>query len=136
MHRGFLKIAAILAMISVLLGASGAHTLKKFLSKEVLEIFDTAVRYQFYHTIGIFLAAILYKDFVGKWMKIAGYSFLLGILLFSGSLYLLTYAKDTMNENLYWIGRITPLGGTCFLWGWISILVGVRESERRSQRNF
>jgi uncharacterized membrane protein YgdD (TMEM256/DUF423 family) len=87
MHQGFLKTAAILGALSVALGAFAAHSLKQLLPLEILQTFETAVRYQFYHVLALLATGILYKEFPVKLMKWAGYSFAAGILLFSGSLY-------------------------------------------------
>ena len=93
MHKIFLRIAAILGALSVILGAFAAHGLKQVLSADQLQVFETAVRYQFYHVFALLAAGILYAAFPGKFMKWAGYLFIAGMILFSGSLYLLCYVK-------------------------------------------
>lgn len=124
MHKGFLQTAAITGALAVLLGAFGAHGLKQVLSKANLEIFDTAVRYQFYHVFALLAAAILYKEFPVKQMKWAGYLFITGMVLFSGSLYLLCYIKqESLPYN--WVGAVTPFGGAAFVAGWILLLPAV-----------
>ena len=127
MHKGYLRTAAFIGALSVALGAFGAHGLKKIIDEHSLNIFETAVRYQFYHVFALALSAVLYKDFKNKLIEWAGFLFILGILFFSGSLYLLTY-KTAMNlEGLNWVGPVTPIGGTFFIAGWICLLLGVKK---------
>src|SRR5687768_3802324 len=111
MHRGFLVTAAIIGALSVVLGAFGAHALRKYVSAEAVGTFETGVRYQFYHCFALFIVGILYERFPLKWMSWSGYSFIIGILLFSGSLYLLTALHNTEQVGLKNLGIITPIGG-------------------------
>ena len=124
MHKGFLKTAAILGALSVALGAFAAHELKQILSADILQIFETAVRYHFYHVFALLATGILYAAFPGKLMKWAGYLFIIGIILFSGSLYLLCYAKHNALP-LNWLGAITPFGGAAFIAGWLMLFAAV-----------
>ena len=124
MHKGFLKIAALTGALSVMLGAFAAHGLKFLLSVDNLQVFETAVRYQFYHVFALLAAGILYKEFPGKLMRWAGNLFVAGIILFSGSLYLLCYVKHA-EMPLNWLGAITPFGGAAFIAGWIMLFLGV-----------
>lgn len=119
MNKLFLKTAAILGALSVALGAFGAHSLKRVVTAEKLQLYETAVRYQFYHVFALLAVAILYKEFPAKTMLWAGRLFICGIVLFSGSLYALTFAPD----NLKWLGAITPFGGAAFIAGWICLLI-------------
>jgi uncharacterized membrane protein YgdD (TMEM256/DUF423 family) len=125
MHKSFLQVAALLGAVSVALGAFGAHALKKAVPESALNIFETAVRYQFYHVFALVLVGILYRDFSNKWMIWAGNLYITGILLFSGSLYLLTYFKAVVKPNFDWVGAITPLGGLAFIGGWICMFMGI-----------
>jgi len=125
MHKGFIKTAAIFGALSVAIGAFAAHTLKGSISNYALEIFETAVKYQFYHVFGLLAVGILYSQFPSRTMKWAGYLFITGIILFSGSLYILTYVKAAVLPGYNWVGAITPLGGLCFIMGWIFIFVGL-----------
>jgi uncharacterized membrane protein YgdD (TMEM256/DUF423 family) len=118
MHKGLLKIAALLAALTVILGAFAAHSIKGRVSVDLLVIFETGVRYQMYHVFAIFLTAILYKEFHTKSMLWAGKLFLVGIIIFSGSLYLLTYVKAIGANNFLWLGAVTPFGGVAFMAGW------------------
>jgi uncharacterized membrane protein YgdD (TMEM256/DUF423 family) len=116
MHRSFLITAALLGALSVALGAFGAHSLKQVLDEKSLAIFETAVRYQFYHVFALALTAIVYRDYPRKVTRYAGRLFIAGIIVFCGSLYLLTaFSRYT------WLGAITPLGGICFIAGWIAL---------------
>jgi uncharacterized membrane protein YgdD (TMEM256/DUF423 family) len=119
MHTGFLKAGAVFAVLSVMLGAFAAHAIKSRVEEGVLQIFETAVRYQMYHSIAIFISGILYLSFPTKSIIWAGRFFIIGIVLFSGSLYLLTYIKAIVANNLLWVGAITPFGGAAFITGWV-----------------
>ena len=119
MHRTFLIIASISTALSVVLGAFGAHTLKRFVTPELLNTFETGVRYQFYHSFGLFLVAILYEKLSPKFTVYAGNSFIVGIILFSGSLYLLTLLNSTENVGVRKLGIATPFGGLFFILGWL-----------------
>lgn len=125
MHKFFLQVAALVGAISVAFGAFGAHALKKMVSDVAVNIFETGVRYQFYHVFALAIVGILYRDFSNKWMLWAGNLFIIGILLFSGSLYVLTYFKATVKPNFDWIGAITPFGGLAFIAGWVCLLIGL-----------
>ena len=122
MHKGFIKTAALLGALSVMLGAFAAHGLKKILTAEDLQIFETAVRYQFYHVFALLAIGIIYKEFPAKLMVWAGRLFIAGIIIFSGSLYLLCYVKYNQLP-LNWVGAITPFGGVAFIAGWIMLLL-------------
>lgn len=124
MQKSFIKLAALLGAMAVMLGAFAAHGLKQILTLANLQVFETAVRYQFYHVFALLAVGILYKEFANKFMNWAGILFTLGIILFSGSLYLLCYVKH-QNLNLHWIGAITPLGGAAFVAGWVCLFAGV-----------
>ncbi len=124
MHKMFLKTAAITGAIAVGLGAFAAHGLKKILSAETLAIFETAVRYQFYHVFALLAVGILYAAYPNKMMKWAGYLFITGIILFSGSLYLLCYIKHNM-LSMNWVGAVTPFGGVCFIAGWVMLFIAL-----------
>lgn len=124
MHRGFIKTAAILGALSVAVGAFAAHQLRGNIPDNALEIFETAVKYQFYHVFALMAVGILFKEFPTKLMLWSGRLFIAGIILFSGSLYILTAVKAAAITGYDWIGAITPLGGLCFILGWILIFFG------------
>ncbi len=130
MHKGFLRTAALLGAITVAMGALAAHRLKTMIGEHELSIFDTGVRYQFYHVFALALAGILWKEYPNRWMKAAGQLFILGIIFFSGSLYLLTYITAAKIEGMNWVGPVTPIGGVFFIAGWICLLLGVQKVSK------
>lgn len=121
MHKTFLITASVLAALAVALGAFGAHGLKKFVTPETVTTFETGVRYQFYHCFALFIVGILFQYFNEKWLNYAGAAFIIGIILFSGSLYLLTLLKATSTVGLRGIGILTPIGGLFFIAGWLCL---------------
>jgi uncharacterized membrane protein YgdD (TMEM256/DUF423 family) len=125
MHKGYLRTAALLGAFSVAMGAFAAHSLKQSVSAYAVEIFETSVRYQFYHAFALLIAGILFKEFPGKLLKWAGIFFITGIILFCGSLYVLTFIKAAVLPGYKWVGAITPLGGLCFIAGWICLFLGI-----------
>src|SRR6476660_5878469 len=93
MHKGFLKTAAVLGMLSVALGAFAAHSLRDSVSERAVATFETAVRYQMYHVFALLAVGILFKDFPSNTMRWAGRCFIIGTVLFSGSLYCLAMVQ-------------------------------------------
>ncbi len=130
MHKGFLVTASLLAALSVGLGAFGAHALKEILTPQQLNTFETAVRYQFYHAFALMITAIILKSFPHNWVKYAGNFFIGGIILFSGSLYLLTAITAAGNDHFKWLGAVTPLGGLFFIFGWLALATGILKSHQ------
>ncbi|MGE8147212.1 DUF423 domain-containing protein [Pseudomonas frederiksbergensis] len=115
MLRGFLMLAAFFGFTGVALGAFAAHGLKNRLTPEYLTIFHTGVTYQLVHTLALLGVALLATQIPGRLITWAGASFAVGILLFSGSLYLLTITGVSK------LGIITPFGGLAFLVGWFCL---------------
>ncbi|MDN3219079.1 DUF423 domain-containing protein [Pseudomonas nunensis] len=115
MLRGFLMLAAFFGFTGVALGAFAAHGLKNRLTPEYLAIFHTGVTYQLVHTLALLGVALLATQIPGRLITWAGASFAIGILLFSGSLYLLTITGVSK------LGIITPFGGLAFLIGWFCL---------------
>ncbi len=124
MHKKFLITGALIAAFSVILGAFAAHQLKQIVGEATLQIFETAVRYQMYHAMGLLAVGILYQPFPSKQLLWAGNLFIAGIVLFSGSLYLLCFIKYQYIPAL-WVGAITPFGGLCFIAGWLLLALGI-----------
>jgi uncharacterized membrane protein YgdD (TMEM256/DUF423 family) len=124
MHKGFIQTAALLGALSIILGAFGAHALKGIFTADLLQVFETAVRYQMYHAFALLAVGILYKEFSNKQIKLAGNFFIAGVVLFSGSLYALCFIEYQHLSSLLWIGAITPLGGLCFIIGWLLLFTG------------
>ena len=129
MQNFFVRTGALLAALSVILGAFGAHALKQFFSEKGLSIFETGVRYQIYHAFALIITGILYKEYGHKFLIYAGRLFVAGIVIFSGSLYILAYTISMGQDGLMWIGAITPLGGVCFITGWIFLAIGVTKKK-------
>ena len=115
MDRTFLALGAISAAISVAAGAFGAHALKARLSPDLLAVFETGARYEMYHAIGLALAAWAAARFPGAAAAWAGWLFVAGTVLFSGSLYALALS------GVRGLGAITPIGGVAFLAGWAAL---------------
>ena len=130
MNKRFLKIATFMGALTVIFGAFAAHAIKSRVNAETLSVFETGVRYQMYHVFALFLVGIIYKEFPFKYMIWAGNLFLAGIILFSGSLYALTFFKANGNENMNWLGAVTPFGGTCFIVGWSLILLSLYQTKK------
>ena len=124
MHKGFMKTAALLGALSVALGAFAAHALKQQISDYAVNIFETGVRYQFYHVFALLSAGMLYKNFPNAFVRWAGIFFIAGIILFCGSLYALMYIKGAVMPGFKWVGAITPIGGLSFILGWLSLFIG------------
>ena len=125
MHKTFLSLGAFFGAVAVALGAFGAHGLKKIVSSDAVNVFQTGVQYQMYHTLALLILAIVYERMKNEWIKWAGYLFSFGILFFSGSLYLITALNAYGKAIPTAIGVITPLGGLLFIMAWLSFLVGV-----------
>ncbi|MBC7795733.1 MAG: DUF423 domain-containing protein [Pyrinomonadaceae bacterium] len=115
MERTFFILGTLSAFIAVAAGAFGAHTLKTQISTEMLVIFETAARYQMYHAVALIVAAWANTRFSGSLATIAGYLFVVGTIVFCGSLYALSLTE------IKWLGAITPLGGVAFLSGWLCL---------------
>lgn len=125
MHKTYLIIATVLAGLSVMFGAFGAHGLKKIVPPETVATFQTGVQYQMYHAFALFIVAILYERFANSYIQNAGGFFISGIVLFSGSLYALTLLKATSKVGLGGIGILTPIGGLVFIVGWVLLGIGI-----------
>jgi uncharacterized membrane protein YgdD (TMEM256/DUF423 family) len=112
MQRTFLLAGALAGAVGVAFGAFGAHGLRGRLSPDMLAVFETGVRYQMYHALALMAVAALSDRLNGRLIEAAGWLFVAGIVLFSGSLYLLAVTGVTV------LGAITPIGGVAFLAGW------------------
>lgn len=116
MEKLFFILATILGGLGVVLGAFGAHTLESRISRDLLDTFEIGVRYHFYHALALMGVAMA----IGRWPGsnlpvIAGWLFVAGILVFSGSLYILALT------GVRWLGAITPIGGAAFIAGWVCL---------------
>ena len=118
MKSVFLFLGALCAFIGVALGAFGAHGLKTVLSPEMLAVYKTGVTYQMWHALGLCGISLVHRQAPGEAMLIwSGWLMLIGIVLFSGSLYLLAVL------DLKWLGMITPFGGVAFLIAWLLLAI-------------
>lgn len=116
MERVWFGLGSAFALLGVAAGALAAHLLRDRLSSDALAIFESAARYQVYHALALLAVSFALSRWGGGMINLAGWSFVAGILLFSGSLYLLALT------NVRVLGAITPLGGACFLLGWVILL--------------
>jgi len=123
MTRLLLALGCVSACLAVILGAFGAHGLKAKLPPEALVTFETGVRYQMYHAFALIAAAWIASRGGGTAAGVAGALFSVGTLLFSGSIYLLATRTLLGIEHWSWLGPVTPLGGLCFIVGWISLSI-------------
>ena len=128
MQNKYIVTAAFLGAFTVALGAFGAHALKQLVSEQALITYETAVRYQFYHVFALALTGILLNKNPSKLFRNAGLSFIIGISLFCGSLYTLTFMAYIGNTNFKWIGPVTPIGGLFLIIGWIQLGLGLKKS--------
>ena len=122
MHKAFLKTAALIGALSVILGAFAAHGLKQMLSADNLQVFETAVRYQFYHVLALLAIGALWAarpDLAA--LGTTGWLWLGGVLVFSGSLYALCFTGITK------LGAVAPVGGLLLLAGWLSLALALRK---------
>lgn len=123
MEKLFFVIGALSGALSVVLGAFGAHALRDRLTAQLLDTFETGVRYEIYHAFAILVVAFALIRWSSNLIPLAGWAFILGTVLFSGSLYLLGLT------NTRWLGAITPFGGIAFIAGWVLLAVGVWQSQ-------
>lgn len=125
MGQFFLAIAAIFGGLSVGAGAFGAHALREKLTERSLEIFETGARYQMYHALALVLVSVLIgrTQFPQPALVAAGWTFIIGILIFSGSLYALSLTGIKV------IGAVTPLGGAAFIAGWGALAIAALNNK-------
>ena len=120
----FLGAGALFLALAVMTGALGAHGLKDKMTPDMLEVYRTAVDYHFYHALGLLALGLIMGFYPNSpvLFSVAGSFLILGILLFSGTLYALALTGIT------WLGAITPIGGLAFIIGWLVVLVGVAQA--------
>lgn len=120
MHRTFWTLGCVFGFLAVAAGAFGAHALRARLGAEMLAVWETAARYQMYHALALLAVAMAGARWPAGGWTAAGWLFTAGIAVFCGSLYLLALTGTR------WLGAITPLGGVCFLAGWIALALAGR----------
>lgn len=130
MHKKYIVAAAIFGGSAVGAGAFGAHALEAITTDEkILHSYQTGVQYQLYHALILLCVAFLVDKLDSKWMRRAATCFITGIILFSGSLYLLTFFKIQESTAVKIVGPITPLGGTFFIAGWVCLLIAALKKK-------
>jgi uncharacterized membrane protein YgdD (TMEM256/DUF423 family) len=122
MKKQMIITGSLLAALSVALGALAAHWLKANISAASVQSFDTAVKYQLTHALAMLIMVALAEKFHTRLYKYAYYAFLFGIILFSGSIYLLS-TRELTHITWTWLGPLTPLGGLSFITGWILLSI-------------
>jgi uncharacterized membrane protein YgdD (TMEM256/DUF423 family) len=125
MYKIYLALGTILAGLAVILGAFGAHGLKQIVPAETVASYQTGVQYQMYHAFALLIVGVLAERMSSSLLSYAGVFFVAGIVLFSGSLYLLASLKAMNKVGVSGIGLITPVGGIMFIIGWILLLIAV-----------
>jgi uncharacterized membrane protein YgdD (TMEM256/DUF423 family) len=131
MNKRFLVSAAAFGALAVIAGAFLAHQLKQKMPLSAIDVYETAVRYQFYHVFALMACGILTEKFSGVQIKLAGIFFISGILLFSGSLYLVSGLLSNGGSVPFVLGILTPLGGFSFILGWVFLTLAI-STKRRS----
>lgn len=116
----WVRAGGLFMLLDVALGAFGAHGLKDILTPEMKAVYETGARYQAYHALALFVVAWLAAQWPGRCVDAAGWCFVAGILLFSGSLYALSLS------GIRWLGAITPIGGLLFMIGWLLVMLSTR----------
>ncbi len=131
MRKQFLRIGSLLGMLAVALGAFGSHGLKGFVTPEAQAIFATGVQYHFYHALAVVAVGVLLHIRKTRWLEVAGWLFVIGIVLFSGSLYLLTFQDVMFEFPKAFVGPITPLGGLFFMAGWVFLFASTYQTSSK-----
>lgn len=119
MSKTILMLASVFLTLAVAIGAFGAHGLKSHLSTEMLQTYKTGVEYHFYHALGLLLVGVLAVSMPSVYLKWSAILLSVGIILFSGSLYVLAIS------GIKWLGAVTPLGGLSFIAGWVLLFIAV-----------
>ncbi len=126
MDRIFAASGALSALLAVGAGAFGAHALRARITPDLLAVFETGARYQMYHALGLLAVAWAATRWPAGSVRAAGWLFIAGTIVFSGSLYVLSLTGQR------WLGAITPLGGAMFLAGWLALAIGILQSNAPS----
>lgn len=118
--KSWIMLGAFLAALAVIFGAFGAHALKNKVSPDDLIIFETGVKYHMYHALGLILIGILGFHYNADIIQLPGFLISIGLLIFSGSLYILVLS------GIRWLGAITPIGGVLLIAGWLTLVIKIR----------
>lgn len=120
MHKTLMFTGALLTALAIMMGAFGAHALKGYLSEEMLSVYKTAFEYHMYHALGMLLVGLLLKQYpTATLITWSGSMMIVGILLFCGSLYILSITGSR------WLGAVTPFGGVAFVIAWLLLAIGL-----------
>ena len=122
-ERHIAAIGALVLMLAVATGAFGAHALRQMTTPEMLAVWQTAVLYQLVHGLGLLIIAVLLPRFASRLLSIAAWLMLAGVVLFSGSLYVLVLS------GVHWLGAVTPIGGTAFIVSWLLVALAALRSR-------
>lgn len=123
LNKTFLLLGALSGAISVAAGAFGAHALRERVEPRLLEVFETAARYQMYHALALLVVGLVASRWPGNYTTYAGWLFVAGTVFFSGSLYAMTFT------GVRALGAITPIGGVCFIAGWLCLAMAVSKAS-------
>ncbi len=126
MHRNRTIWGTLFILCAIIAGAFGAHALKKYISTDSLQSFETGVRYLMYHGLALLFTGLINPQYIPKW---AGISWITGSLLFSGSIFLLSL-QQLFGIKLTFLGPVTPFGGLILIIGWIILLVSLLKKPR------
>jgi len=136
LQKTVFQTGAILCALAVALGAFGAHLLRDRLEPHMFAAYETAVRYHFFHAFAILFMAAFMRHIHEKAVRVVLQIFLTGIVLFSGSLYIMAISKPLIGDAFKWMGGITPLGGIAFILGWLWLAFkGYKEGDVSSHRH-
>jgi uncharacterized membrane protein YgdD (TMEM256/DUF423 family) len=124
-----IAIGSWLAALAVIAGAFGAHALKHVLNERYMHAYQTAVTYHLFHSLAIILCGILHASLHAQRIRMAYRFFLAGLILFSGSLYVLSVFAGNGYDSFSRVGVITPFGGLCFISGWVMIAAATQKSS-------
>lgn len=128
-NKGALQAAAILGALAVVFGALGAHALERYLNTDALESFETGVRYQMYHALALLVMGLSNAEL--KYGKIIASLWIIGVVLFSGSIYLLS-TQSLTDLNWSWLGPITPVGGLLLIAAWVLLFMSSLRSSKKN----
>ncbi|MFN4082838.1 MAG: DUF423 domain-containing protein [Bacteroidia bacterium] len=121
-YKTFAKIGFLFAGLAVIFGAFGAHSIKEIIPDKDLQVFETGVKYQFYHAIAIIILSLSYRKLNNKYLGLTILLMILGIFIFSGSLYALSTRTIWGSDSYKFLGAITPIGGLCYILAWFLLL--------------
>lgn len=124
MSKAILLGGSVFLVLAVITGAFGAHALKGKLADDMMQVYKTGVEYHFYHALGLLLVGILSLQVPSALISWSGILLILGIVLFSGSLYLMALT------GMKWVGAVTPMGGLCFIAGWVFLFFAIWKNFR------